>query len=75
MYPRADDTPVGAVTARATNPTTRRGTPWQERSPSGLWPTATAVTAALVRGTILRIPDMRSRHANIRRAAHRPAPP
>jgi hypothetical protein len=29
----------------------------------------------LVRGTLLRIPDLRSRHANIRQAAHRPAPP
>ncbi len=34
MYPRAEHTPVGIVTARATNPTTRRGTPWQERSPT-----------------------------------------
>ena len=28
----------------------------------------------LVRGTLLRTADMRSRHANIRQAAHRPAP-
>jgi len=46
MYSRTANTPVGQVTARA-NPTTRRGTPWQERSPSELWPTATAATAAL----------------------------
>src|SRR5206468_4394656 len=29
----------------------------------------------LVRGHLLRIPDMRSRHAYIRQAAHRPAMP
>ncbi|GAA4727200.1 hypothetical protein Prum_011190 [Phytohabitans rumicis] len=28
------------------NPTTRRGTPWQDRSPLDLWLTATTVTAA-----------------------------
>ncbi len=50
MNPRADDTPVGTVTARATNPTTRRGTPWQDRSPIDLWPTAPAVTAAPSQG-------------------------
>src|SRR6266508_4223666 len=50
MYSRADDTPVGAVTTRAANPTTRRGTPWQDRSPFVLWPTATAVTAAPSQG-------------------------
>ena len=50
MDPRAADTPVGAVTARAADPTTRRGTPWQDRSPSVLWPTATAVTAAPSQG-------------------------
>ena len=50
MNSRADDTPVGSVTARAANPTTRRGTPWQDRSPSDLWPTATAATAAPSQG-------------------------
>ncbi len=73
MDPRTAD-PVGQVSVRANDPTTRRGTPRQERSPFDLWPTVTAVTADFVRGTILRIPDLRSRHANIRQAAHRPAP-
>src|SRR6266536_4577130 len=50
MNPRTADTPVGQVTVRAPNPTTRRGTPRQERSPSALWPTATAVTAASSQG-------------------------
>jgi hypothetical protein len=50
MYPHADNTPVAAVTACAAKPTTRRGTPWQERSPYDLWPTATAVTAASSQG-------------------------
>ena len=49
MYSRADDTPVGQVNARADS-TTRRGTPWQDRSPSELWPTVTAVTAAPSQG-------------------------
>ena len=51
MYPRAANTPVGQVTARAHNPTTRRGTPWQDRSPSVLRPAATAVTAAASQAT------------------------
>src|SRR2546426_1926936 len=50
MYSRVDHTPVGFVIARAPNPTTRRGTPWQDRSPFDLWPTATAVTAAPSQG-------------------------
>jgi hypothetical protein len=50
MDSRAEHTPVGTVTARTVNPTTRRGTPWQERSPFDLWPTATAVTAAPSQG-------------------------
>ena len=43
MTPRVA-APVGRVTAR-TLPTTRRGTPWQERSPNELWPAAAAATA------------------------------
>lgn len=50
MPSRVDDTPVGAVTTRAPNSTTRRGTPWQERSPGKLWPTATAATATFSQG-------------------------
>jgi hypothetical protein len=46
MYSRAEHTPVGTVTARALNPTTRRGPPWQDRSPFDLWHTVTAVIAA-----------------------------
>ena len=42
MSSRAD-TQVGPRTARA-HRTTRRGTPWQDRSPFALWPTATAAT-------------------------------
>jgi len=46
MSPRTADTTVGQVAAvRATDPTTRRGTPWQERSPFVLWPTVSAATA------------------------------
>jgi len=41
MNPRADPT-VGTPAARART-TTRRGTPWQDRSPSQLWPAASAV--------------------------------
>src|SRR4029453_15314077 len=50
MSSRTHDTPVGQVSVRATNPATRRGTPWQERPPSALWPTAAAVTAAFSPG-------------------------
>src|SRR6266568_5186910 len=50
MSPRTPDTPVGHVTVRANDPTTRRGTPWQERSPSALRPTVTVVTAAFSPG-------------------------
>jgi len=50
MCSRADATPVGAVTARAPYPTTRRDTPWQERSPFRLWPAVTAATAAPSQG-------------------------
>src|SRR5207244_4975702 len=46
---RAETPPVGPVTARA-EPTTRRGTPWQERSPYDLWPTATATMTAPSQG-------------------------
>jgi hypothetical protein len=46
MDSRATRAPVGQVTARAPYPMTRRGTPWQDRSPCNLWPIATAVTAA-----------------------------
>jgi hypothetical protein len=51
MYPRAEHTHRSALwTARAANPTTRRGMPWQEGSPNELWPTVTAVMAALSQG-------------------------
>jgi hypothetical protein len=50
MISRAQDTPVGCVTARAANPTTRRSTPLQDRSPLELWPVATAARAALSQG-------------------------
>jgi hypothetical protein len=50
MNSRTANTPVGQVTVRAQNPTTRRGTPWQERSPFALWPAVTAVTAAFSPG-------------------------
>src|SRR5438132_9034041 len=84
MSPRADTT-VGQMTARATT-TTRRGTPWQDRSPSELWPAASAVTAAVSQGH----PPAHPRHAiptrvhqtggaptrNARtRRAHPPRPP
>ena len=50
MNSRTPDAPVGQVIVRAQDPTTRRGTPRQERPPSALWPTATAVTAASSQG-------------------------
>jgi hypothetical protein len=50
MSSRTHHTPVGQVSVRAANPATRRGTPWQERSPFALWPTAAAVTAAFSPG-------------------------
>ena len=59
MTPRANPTPVGTVTARATNPTTRRGTPWQERSPAQLWTTAPTATAEDSQGH----PPAHPRHA------------
>src|SRR6266545_488910 len=63
MSPRADTT-VGQMTARGrTDPRLTYGQP-----PQRLWP-------HLVRGHLLRIPDMRSRHAYIRQAAHRSAQP
>src|SRR5213076_206698 len=58
MNPRADPT-VGTPAARART-TTRRGTPWQDRSPSQLWPAASAVIPVLSQGNP---------------PAHRPAPP
>ena len=48
MNPRADPT-VGLPAARVTT-TTRRGTPWQDRSPSFLWLPASAGTAAISQG-------------------------
>src|SRR6266542_2576559 len=57
MSPRADPT-VGHPAARAT-PTTRRGTPWQDRSPFDLWLAASAVTAAVSQGP----PPAHPRHA------------
>ena len=44
MNPRTDTT-VGYRAVRATA-TTRQGMPLQDRTPSDLWPTATAVMAA-----------------------------
>src|SRR5947207_6207664 len=58
MNPRADPSTVGQTTARAT-PTTRRGTPWQDRSPFDLWPAATATQAASSQGP----PPAHTRHA------------
>jgi hypothetical protein len=57
MSPRADPT-VGYPAARVRT-TTRRGTPWQDRSPSQLWPAASAVTAAASQGH----PPAHTRHA------------
>src|SRR5215211_1477237 len=57
MNTRADPT-VGRQTARAQT-TTRRGTPWQDRSPSVLWQAVTAVTAASSQGP----PPAHTRHA------------
>ncbi len=57
MSPRADTT-VGQMTARART-TTRRGTPWQDRSPFDLWPAATAAMAASGQGP----PPAHPRHA------------
>jgi hypothetical protein len=87
MNPRAQDTPVGAVTARAANPTTRRGTPWQDRSPNDLWHTATAVIAAPSQGQHPAHPrhaistrehqkgGAPTRSAPTRRGQHPPRPP
>jgi hypothetical protein len=75
MYVRAEHTPVGTVTARATNPTTRRARRGRKDPRRTYGQPPRRPRPLLVRGTILRIPDMRFRHANIRRAAHRPAPP
>ena len=57
MSSRADTT-VGQMTARATT-TTRRGTPWQDRSPFDLWPAVSAATAAFSQGH----PPAHPRHA------------
>ena len=57
MNPRADP-PVGHPDARVTT-TTRRGTPWQDQSPSFLWPPASAGTAAFSQGH----PPAHPRHA------------
>jgi hypothetical protein len=57
MNPRADP-PVGHPAARVTT-TTRRGTPWQDQSPSFLWPPASAGTAAFSQGH----PPAHPRHA------------
>lgn len=58
MNPRADTT-VGTTTARVQR-TTRRGTPWQDRSPCQLWTTTKAVMAATSQGP----PPAHPRHAN-----------
>ena len=50
MNPRTDLTPVGTVTVRALNPTTRRDTPRQDRSPFFLWPAATTAKADVSQG-------------------------
>src|SRR5215467_1693041 len=50
MSPRTPTTAVAQVAVRAQDPTTRRGTPWQERSPYALRPTAAAATAAASQG-------------------------
>jgi hypothetical protein len=57
MSPRADPT-VGHPAARVTT-TTRRGTPWQDRSPYDLWPAASAANAAVSQGP----PPAHLRHA------------
>src|SRR6266498_4553139 len=57
MNSRADPT-VGTKTARV-NRTTRRGTPWQDRSPSPLWTTAPTAVAAASQGP----PPAHPRHA------------
>ncbi len=57
MNPRADP-PVGHPAARVTT-TTRRGTPWQDRSPSFLWVAASAATTAISPGP----PPAHPRHA------------
>ena len=75
MNPRTATATVGPAAVRAT-PTTRRGTPWQEQTPSDLWPTAiTAATAASSQG----LPPAHPRHARTRvhqtgGAPTRPAP-
>src|SRR5262244_1287034 len=87
MSPRTADTTVGQVAAvRATDPTTRRGTPWQERSPFVLWPTVSAATAALSPGhppanprLAISTREHQTGGAPIRsawtRRGHRPRPP
>src|SRR5215475_12896242 len=64
MPPCAPPTPRRVQASRGRNdPRMPYGPPSQRQRPH------------LVRGTLLRIPDLRSRHANIRQAAHRPATP
>ena len=76
MHPRAHRPPVGQVAARAHNPTTRRGTPWQDRSPIDLSPTAPAVTAAHSQGQppAQPRPAISTREQQSGRAPTRPAP-
>src|SRR5947209_2193103 len=84
MNPRTEPT-VGHRTVRATA-TTRQGMPLQDRTPSDLWPTATAVMAASSQGLL----PAHSRHAistrvhqkggaptrpALTRRAHPPRPP
>ena len=63
--------PVGSVSARARNSTTRRGTPLQDRSPFALWRTVTAVTAVSSQGH----PPAHSRHAILTREYQRGGAP
>jgi hypothetical protein len=56
MSSRTHDTPVGQVSVRATNPATRRGTPWQER------PIARATSCPA--GSPSRLPRIRLRSAS-----------
>src|SRR6266511_1333910 len=69
MYSRADPT-VGITTARA-NRTTRRGTPWQDRSPFPLWTTAPTAMAAASQGP----PPAHPRHAISTRVHHKGGTP
>src|SRR5215468_11702498 len=88
MSPRTADTTVGQVAAvRTTDPATRPGTPWQERSPLVLWPTVSAATAASSPGHPPANPRLAIstrehqtggapiRSASTRRGHHRPRPP